>query len=168
MRPSGWPRISRVFGFSMCTSPGATMSQPAKITPPTVRAAPTVSSMTSPGSILGSLLPSCSPPWDWKYHHGMPFITKHTSVSGPSSCLRPAAIEGSDGAFTATKTASCGPSVAGSSVATTRALTSRRGAFMVMPLWRIVARFFPRAIIATSAPPRDRRAARLVPTAPAP
>jgi hypothetical protein len=98
----------------------------------------------------------------------MPFITKTTGVSGPSSGAMPAATEGSAGDFTVTITASCGPSSSGLSVARGREWKVPSRASTVSPRSWIAARCAPRAMTETSAPPRAKRPARCPPIAPAP
>ena len=98
----------------------------------------------------------------------MPFITNATAVSGLSNGPIPAATAGSDGAFTVTSTASCGPSALGSSLACTRACNWPSLVCTVSPSRWIAARCGPRASTDTSAPPRARRTARWPPIAPAP
>ena len=52
---------------------------------PTTRRGSMDAAITPPGSTRSRRRPSSSPPWPWKYHHGMPFCVLTTTVSGPSS-----------------------------------------------------------------------------------
>jgi hypothetical protein len=98
----------------------------------------------------------------------MPFIANTTEVCGPSNGPIPAAIDAKAGAFTATITASCGPSSAGSALAATGAWISPSAACTTRPSRWIAARCAPRATTDTSAPPLNSRPARCPPIAPAP
>ncbi len=99
----------------------------------------------------------------------MPLATKATAVSGPSSGAMPAATEGSAGTLVQTRTASCGPSSAGSAAARGRhSMTPSAAVRTTSPRARIASSCAPRATAETSAPPFASRAARSPPIAPAP
>ncbi len=166
--PFGSPSSRRLPVLATLITPGSTTVQADDTTPPMARCGPTAFHTASPGSMRGRRRPSNRPASAWKYHQGMPFMAKATAVSGPSNGPMPAASDGSDGAFSVTSTASCGPSAAGSSVAVTLAWNSASGAITRRPLAWIAANWGPRATTDTSAPPRASRAAKWPPTAPAP
>src|SRR3954464_3770948 len=84
------------------------------------------------------------------YHHGMPFCTKTTAVSRPSSGAHCSAKAPSRFAFKVTNTASCGPSSRALAVARTRPTMVRSPCSSLMPRSCIAARCAPRATTLTS------------------
>src|SRR6185312_7239814 len=149
-------------------TPGSATSVAKYASDPTTRRGSIADAITPPGSTRSRRRPSSSPPWPWKYHHGMPFCVLTTTVSGPrigasvgASAVRPCAL-------TPRNTTSAVPIVARSPVTCGRTSKSPSALVTRSPRACIACRCGPRANSTTSAPAFARRAPMYPPTAPAP
>ena len=167
--PDGSPTM---MPFPLCsrTVPGSGELALRCTVPPITRPTGSAAATTPPGSTLSRCRPAAGPPKPpSKNHHGTPLSVDSTAVPGPSSGPIAAAAKGSDCAFTATTTASCGPSSAASSEAVTFTVVTPSADSMLSPRERIAASVAPRAYTQTSAPPQPASPdAMTPPMAPAP
>src|SRR4051812_41377888 len=146
-------------GTWFSTTPGSTTSLAEYATPPAMLCAGTARARRPSGSRRESLL---------SYHQGMPFCTKTTAVSRPSSGAHWSAKVPRLLAFRVTNTASCAPSPCARSDARTRPTMVLPPCTSLMPLASIASRCAPRATTQMSWPWAASFAARWPPTAPAP
>src|SRR5271156_6567009 len=87
-----------------------------------------------------------------EYHQGMPFIAVRTAVRGSRSGANSLALAWACCAFSAQITTSCGPNVAGSSLAGNATVRVCPSTISLSPWLRMAARCAPRAIAHTSWP----------------